>query len=45
MELRPESWIFGLLIAGIAGSYPADGMDIRILCLLRVVQIAASVTG
>jgi len=32
-------------IAGIAGSNPADDMDVRLLCLLCVVQVAASATS
>jgi hypothetical protein len=35
----------GCLIAGIAGSNPAEGMDILLLCLLCVVLVAASVTS
>jgi hypothetical protein len=33
----------GRLIAVIVGSNPSKGMDIHMLCLLRVVQVAASV--
>jgi len=29
--------VCGLLISGIAGSKPSDVMDVRLLCLLRVV--------
>jgi len=31
-----------VLTAGIAGSNPAEGMDVRFLCLLCVVWLAAS---
>ena len=34
----------GRLIFGIANSNPAEGKDVRLLCLLCVVQVAASVT-
>jgi hypothetical protein len=30
-------WVSGCFIAGIAGSNPTEGMDVRLLCLLRVV--------
>ena len=33
------------LIVWIAGSYSAEGMDVRLLCLLRVVHVAASATS
>jgi hypothetical protein len=33
------------LTAGIAGSYPAEGMKVRFLSLLCVVQVAASATS
>jgi hypothetical protein len=35
----------GLSIAGIAVSNPAEGMDIRLLCLLYIVSPTASATG
>ena len=35
----------GRLIAGIAGSNPAEGMNVRLLCLLCVVQPEVSQTG
>jgi len=31
--------------AGIAGSNPAEGMDIRLLCLLGALWVAASATA
>jgi hypothetical protein len=31
-------------IAGIAGSAPVEGVDVRLLCLLCVVQVAACAT-
>jgi len=34
----------GRSITGIAGSTPAEGMDVRLLCSLCVVQVAASAT-
>jgi hypothetical protein len=33
--------VCGHSIAGIAGSNSADGMDVLLLCLFRVVQVAA----
>ena len=33
--------VCGLLVAGLAGSNPAEGMGVRLLCLLCVVQVAA----
>ena len=35
----------GRLIAMIVGSNPAKGMEVRLLCFLCVVQVAASVKG
>ena len=35
----------GRVTAGIAGSNPAEGMVIRLSCLLFVVEVAASVTS
>jgi hypothetical protein len=37
VAVRSGALIFPRSVAGIAGSNPADGMDIRILCLLCVV--------
>jgi hypothetical protein len=37
--------VSGSLIAEIAGSNPAGGMDVRLLRLLCVVQVAVSATG
>ena len=37
--------VCSFLIAGIAGSNPAKGMDVRLFCLLYVVRVAASATG
>ena len=34
--------VCGLLIAGIAGSNPPEGMDVRLLCSLRVVKVVSS---
>jgi hypothetical protein len=41
-ELDVELHSKGTCIAGVSGSNPAGGMDVRWLC---VVQVAASVTG
>jgi hypothetical protein len=40
-----KAYICGCSNAGIAGSDPADGMDVRLLCLLCVVYAAASAAG
>ena len=37
--------VYGRSIVGIAGSKPAEGMDVSFLCLLCVVSVAASVTN
>jgi hypothetical protein len=37
--------VCGLSTAGILGSNPAEGMDVRLLCLLCVVWVAASATS
>jgi hypothetical protein len=42
---RSKAWVCGPSIPGIAGSYSAEGMDVRLLCLLCVVKVAASTTG
>ena len=41
VAVRSESSVCGLRIVVIAGSNPAEGMDIRFLCLLCVVYVAA----
>ena len=38
-------WVCGRSIAGIASSNPAGGKDVRLMCLLCVVEVAASATG
>ena len=35
----------GRSIAGIVGSNSAEDMDVRLLCLLHVVKVAAYATG
>jgi hypothetical protein len=35
---RSKPWVCGHSIAGIAGSNPAEGMDVRLFCLLCVVR-------
>jgi len=45
VAVRSKSQVCGCLIPGIEGSNPAESMDIRPLCLLCVVWVAASVTG
>ena len=45
IPVSPMARVCCRLIAGIAGMYPADGMDVRLFSLLRVVQVAPSATG
>ena len=42
---RSKAKICGCLTAGIAGSNPAEGMAVRLLYLLCVVQLTASATS
>ena len=42
---RSTAQVCSLLTPGIAGSFPSEGMDFLVLCLLLVVQVAASSTG
>jgi hypothetical protein len=42
---RSNAWVCGRLIAVIAGSNLAEGMDVSVLCLLCVAQAPASATG
>jgi hypothetical protein len=44
-QWRSKAWVFGRWIAGVAGSNPAVGMDVLLLCLLYFVEIVASATG
>ena len=34
VAMRYETWLCSCLVAGIAGSNPAEGLDVRLLCLL-----------
>jgi hypothetical protein len=45
VSARSKAKVCSRLIAGIAGLNPAEGMDARLLCLLCVVQGAASAAG
>jgi len=38
------AWVCGLLIARNAGLNPAEGMNVRPVCLLCVVQVVSSAT-
>jgi len=40
-----KAWVYSRLSAGIAGSIPSEDMNVRLLCLLCVVQVAASAKG
>jgi hypothetical protein len=35
---RSKAWVFGRSIAGIVDSNPAEGMDVCLLSVLRVVR-------
>ena len=43
--MQPEAQVCSSLTAGNVAYNPAEGMDLRLLCLLFVVQLAASVTS
>ena len=43
--LRSKAKVCGRCIAEVAGSNRAEGMDVRLLCLLWVVYVAASIKG
>ena len=38
MAARSKAWVWGLSLAGIAGSIPAWGMDVCLLCVLDVLS-------
>ena len=40
-----KAWVCCRLIDGIAGSNPVEGTDVRLLCLLCVVWVAAPAKG
>ena len=40
--MRSKAQVCSLLMAGIAASNPAEGKDIRLLCLFCVVSLVAS---
>jgi hypothetical protein len=37
VAVRSKASVFGLSVAGIAGSIRVEGMDVRLVCLLCVV--------
>ena len=45
VSARSKTQLCNLLVAGIAGSNPAECMDVRRLCLLCVVYVVASATS
>ena len=45
LSARSKAQVCNPSIAGIAGSSPADGMDVRLLCWLCVVQVYVCATG
>ena len=38
VAVRSKTWVFDRSLAGIAGSNPAGGMDVRLLWMLHVVR-------
>jgi hypothetical protein len=42
MAIRSKAYVWSSLIAGVAGSNPPEGMDVRLLCLLCVVLVTVS---
>ena len=45
VAVRSKAWVCGRLIVGTAGTNPAEDMVFHLLCLLCVVQVAASATS
>ena len=45
VAVQRKSWVCGRTIVGSAGSNPAEGLVVRLLCLWCVVQVAASATS
>ena len=45
MAARSKAWVCGRSLAGIAGSNPARGMNVCVLRVLCVVEVAGSATG
>ena len=45
VAVRSKAFVCSRLSAGIAGSIPAEDKNIRLLCLLCIIQVAASAKG
>jgi len=45
VTMRSEAYVWSRLIAGIAGSNSAEGMDAGLFCSLSAVSVTASATG
>jgi hypothetical protein len=45
VSVRSRAYVIGLWIFGVAGSHPAEGVNVHHLCLLSVVQAAVTATG
>jgi len=45
VSVRSRAYVIGRSIFGVAGSNPAEGVDVHHLCLLCIVQVAVSATG
>ena len=45
VALQSKPYVCVRLLAGIVGSNPSGSIDVRLLCLLCVLHVAAFVTG
>ena len=45
VSVRSRAYVIGRSILGVAGSNPAEGVNIHHLCLLCVVQVTVCATG
>ena len=44
MAARSKAWVCGRGLAGIVGSNPAGGMDVRVVCCRGISEIRAKST-
>jgi len=45
VSVRSRAYFIGRSTFGVAGSNPAEGVNVHHLCLLCVMQVAVSATG
>jgi hypothetical protein len=45
VSVRSRAYVVGRSTFGVAGSNPAEGVNVHHLCLLCVVQVVVSATG